>query len=133
MGFVHGKGSSIKVATFDMSAYTNNVAFNQKADSHDTTTFGKNSHTYIGGLKDGTITLTGIYDSGTGGPKAKLQPLLATTVVCVWAPEGAVTGKPLVTVSAVLTAYEETAPVADIIAWSVTGQLSDDAVYSTSP
>lgn len=128
MAFIHGKGASVTVNSVDLSAFTNNVAFNQSADSHQTTTFGKNSHTFQGGLKNGTTTLTGTYDDGVSGPEATLNPLIGTTVPFVWKPEGVGIGKPIRTVSVVVTAYEETAPVADMIAWSATLQHTGDVV-----
>jgi hypothetical protein len=131
MGFIHGKGVVITLATFDISAYSDNVAFNRKADSHDVTTFGKSSHVYQGGLLDGTATITGIYDSTATGPKAKIESLLGTNVVLTYEPEGVGTGKPLETGSVLITAYEETAPVADMIKFSITLQMSDTMVKST--
>lgn len=125
MAFVHGKGAYFKVNSTDLSAFTNNVAPKRSADSHDTTTFGKSSKTYAGGLLDGTITASGIYDDGATGPAATLEPLLGTTVTYAYRPEGTGTGKPEKTGSAVLTAYEETAPVADMVSWTCTLQLSD--------
>lgn len=130
MGFVHGKGTQVTLAAADLSAFTNNVAFNRSADSYDTTTFGKSSHTYAGGLKDGTATLTGIYDDGATGPQAIIEPILGTVVTLIYKPEGTGTGRPTKTVSVLVTAYEETAPVADMIAWSASLQLTDDVVVT---
>lgn len=131
MAFIHGKGVSVTLSATDISAYSDNVAFNQSADSHDTTTFGKNSHTFMGGLKNGTATITGTYDSGASAPPKIIRPLLGTTVTLIYKPEGTGTGKPTHTVSVVVTAYEETAPVADTIKWSCTLQLTDDVATTT--
>lgn len=125
MAFKHGKTTVVKLNATDLSAYTNNAAFKRSADSHDTTTFGKTAHTYEGGLKDGTVTLTGFYDDGASGPKAIVEPLLGTKVTFLYQPEGAGTGNPQDSVSVLVTAYEETAPVADMITWSATLQMSD--------
>lgn len=130
MAFKHGKTAVVKLNATDLSAYTNNVAYKRSADSHDTTTFGKTAHTYAGGLKDGTVTLTGIYDDGASGPRAIVEPLLGTVVTFLHQPEGAGTGNPQDSVSVLVTAYEETVPVADMITWSATLQMSD-AVTTT--
>jgi hypothetical protein len=130
MAFVHGKSTYFKVNSTDLSAFTNNVAPKRSADAHDTTTFGKSSKTYAGGLKDGTLTATGIYDDGATGPQAILEPLLGATVTYEYRPEGTGTGRPTKTGSAVLTAYEETAPVADMVTWSCTLQLSDSVTVA---
>lgn len=124
MAFVHGKGTSITVDSVDLSAFTNNVAKKRSADGHDTTTFGQSGHTYQGGLTDGTYTLTGTYDgAATDTPRAVLEAALGTVVPFVYQQETA-TGSPQSTGNALITAYEETAPVADMITWSATLQIS---------
>ena len=42
MSFVHGKGSVVILGGSDLSAYSDNVEWGRKPDSHDVTTFGKN-------------------------------------------------------------------------------------------
>ncbi len=131
MAQIHGKSTLVTLDTNDISTYCNNVSFEQAADSHDTTTFGKNSHVYTGGLKDGTCTIEGIYESGATGPAAVIRPLLGTTVELIYQPEGTGTGKPTHTVDVVVTAYNESAPVADMIQWTCELQLSDDVVTTS--
>lgn len=131
MAQIHGKGAIVTLASDDLSAYCNNIAPKRSADSHDVTTFGSSSHKYHGGLLDGTVTLTGLYESGMSGPKAVVEPLLGTNVVLTVKPEGTGTGKPLDTVTVLVTAYEETIPVADMITWSCTLQCSGDLVTTS--
>lgn len=128
MAFVHGKGTVVTLDGDTLSAYTNNVQFNRSADAHDVTTFGKNSKVYQAGLKDGTATIQGIYDSTVStGPGAVLRPLVGGAAVeLVYRPEGTGSGKPEAAVDVLVTAYEETAPVADMITFSATLQFSDD-------
>lgn len=133
MAFVHGRGTVVSIDGDALTAYSNSVAFARSADSHDVTTFGKSSKVYSPGLKDGTATIEGIYDStGSTGPGAVLRPLVgAAAVALVYQPEGTGSGKPTATVDVLVTAYEETAPVADMITWSATLQLSDDIADTT--
>ncbi|KOX13341.1 hypothetical protein ADK67_44225 [Saccharothrix sp. NRRL B-16348] len=128
MAKIHGKGVVITIDGDDISTYCNNVAFNRNADSHDVTTFGKNSKVYASGLKDGEATVEGIYDStALTGPGVVFRPLVGgAEVPFTYKPEGTGTGKPLATVDVIVTAYEETAPVADMITFSATLQFSDD-------
>jgi hypothetical protein len=131
MAFVHGKGTSITVDSVDLSAFTSNVAKKRSADSHDTTTFGQDGHTYQGGLTDGTYTLTGTYDGGASSvPRDTLEGALGTVVAFIYEQEVG-TGKPKSTGSALITAYEETAPVADMITWSSTLQISGTETEGT--
>ena len=133
MAFVHGKNTSVTIDSDDLSAYCNSVQFNRSADSHDVTTFGKNQKVYNSGLKDGEVTLEGIYDSTAAtGPGAVLRPLVGgANVEFVYKPEGSGVGKPVATVDVIVTAYEESAPVADMITWSATLQMSDSIADTT--
>lgn len=126
MAFVHSKDTVITLDGEDLSAFTNSTTYNRSADSHDVTTYGKGSKVYSGGLKDGTATIGGTYDSSASGPRAVIAPLLGTTVPFVFKPEGTGTGKPQDTVDVVVTAYNESSPVADMVQWTAELQFSDD-------
>jgi hypothetical protein len=128
MSFVHGKGSAVSIDGDSLSAFSNSITFTRTADSHDVTCFGKNSKVYQSGLKDGTATIEGIYDNtASTGPGAVLRPLVGGVAVeLVYEPEGTGASKPIATVDCIVTSYEETAPVADMITWSAELQLSDD-------
>lgn len=125
MAFVHGKGAVVTIDGDDMSAFANNITFNRSADSHDVTTFGKSFHVFAGGLGNGTAEITGIYDDSATGPRTTIEPLIGTVVSLVYKPEGTGSTKPMDTVNVLVTAYEETVPVADMISWSCKLQLSD--------
>lgn len=131
--FVHGKGTVVTIDGDSLSAFSNSVEFTRTADSHDVTTFGKNSKVYQAGLKDGTATVSGFYDNtASTGPGAILRPLVGGAAVeLVYQPEGTGTGKPTATVDVIVTEYAETAPVADMVTWSASLQLSDDIADST--
>lgn len=127
MPFVHGKGTYVSLDGDDLSAFSNNVEYNRSGDSHDVTTFGKNSHVYQGGLGDGEATITGVYDNtALTGPRGVIEPLIGTVVPLVYRPEGTGSGKPQDTVNALVTAYNEAAPVADMVTFTVELQFSDD-------
>lgn len=128
MAFVHGKGTAVSVGGDDLSAFSNSVTFGRTADTHDVTTFGKLSKVYAPGLKDGTASIEGIYDNtAMTGPGSVLRPLIgAPAVELIYQPEGIGTGKPLATVDVLVTSYEETAAVADMVMFSCELQLSDD-------
>lgn len=132
MAKVHGKNLVITIGTKNVSAFSNSVEWGREADTHDTTGFGANAKEYSGGLLDGTISVSGTYDNtASTGPSNALEPLLGTTVVVIYQPEGIGTGRPTKTVSAVLNSFSETAPVADMISWTCELQMSGDAVKTT--
>ena len=135
MAYIHGKNTVVKVATKDLSAYTDSSELNRSADDHDVTGYAAattgGAHVYEGGLTDGKFTMSGTYDStAVTGPRAALNPLLATTVAVIRQPEGAGTGKPQDSFNALLLGYVETNPVADMVKWSAEFKISG-AVTST--
>lgn len=130
MSFIHGKGVFVSLAAVDLSTFTNSVEFARESDSHDTTTFGKDAHTFQGGLLNGTVTLAGIYDDGAEGPQATIDPLIGTVVELVYQPKGTSAGNVEKTVNVLVMSYNETAPVADMISWECECQMSDDVTVA---
>ncbi len=132
MPFIHGKGSALSLGGSDLSAYSNSTEWGRKADSHDVTTYGKNSHVKQGGLLDGSVSVEGMYDSSlTVGPRAVINPKIGTVVAFVWRPEGAGAGKPQDTVQVLVAGYTETSPVADYVKWKIELEMSDDVATVT--
>jgi hypothetical protein len=131
MAFVHGKGTVHTLNAVDLSAFATEVDWTQTADKHDVTTFGATAHAYQGGLLDGTATLKGVYDNGATGPGKTIRPLIGTVVALVYEPEGIATTKPVHTVNVLVTSYDETAPVADMIKWTCQLQFTGPVVDSS--
>lgn len=132
MSKVHGKGTAVSLGGSDLSVYSNTITWARTADSHDTTTYGKNSHVFQGGLLTGTATIAGFYDdSNTVGPRAVINPKIGTVVALVYRPEGTGVGKPQDTVNVLVTGYTETPPVADMVTFQVDLQMSDDVATTT--
>lgn len=128
MAKVHGKNMVVTLDGDDLSPYCNQCEFGRTADSHDVTTFGNDSHVFNGGLLNGTATIGGFYESisVTGGPRPIIEPLIGTVVELTRQPEGAGSGLPQDVVDVLVTSYNETAPVADMITWTAELQLSGD-------
>lgn len=127
MTFVHGKNTYLSINAADISTYCTQSDFKRTADSHDVTTYGKNSHVYRGGLGDGTSSVSGIYDNtAMTGPRAVLEPLIGTVVELIRRPDGTGAGKAMDTVDVLVLEYTETSPVADMVTWNLSLQLSDD-------
>lgn len=125
---VHSKLTNVTIDGDALTTHTNNSQVELSADTHDTTTFGKGSHVFDAGLKNGTATLSGFYDStALTGPRAILAPLVgAPAVELIHQPEGTGSGKPQTKVDVLVTKYTETAAVADMVMWAVDLQFTDD-------
>lgn len=126
MAFRHGKDSEFSLNSVDLSAFITNTELERNVDSHDVTTYGNQSHRKFGGLFDGTTGIEGIYDDGTTGPNATIEPLIGTIVSFSWRPEGTGAGLPEVTGNVLVQAYVETSPVADMITWSAALERDGD-------
>lgn len=127
MALVHGRLTVVKVATKDLSTYTDSSELNRTGDSHDVTTYGNTAHRKAGGLLDGKFTMSGTYDStAVTGPRAVLEPLLSTVVPVIRQPEGTGAGKPQDSFNGLLTSYVETNPVADMVKWSAEFEIDGD-------
>lgn len=124
----HGKTTVVTLNAVNLSAHTNNTEFAHTGDSHDITTYKANdtdtAHEYSGGLTDGTVTISGVYDTVATGPKTVIDPLIGTVVTFIYQIEGLGTGKPTQTMQVLVTSYSETSPVADMITWSADLQIS---------
>jgi hypothetical protein len=130
MAFIHGKNGFVSLNGVDLSAFANNIDFGRSGDSHDVTTFGKSAHVKQGGLLDGTCALQGIYDDGAASPEATIDPLVGTVVPLIYRPEGTGAGRPQKSCSVLVQEYTETDPVADMITWQLTMEISDTVTKS---
>jgi hypothetical protein len=125
MALIHGRLTVCKLNSKDLTAYTNSSTVEISADAHDVTTYGATAHTFAGGLKNGTSTLSGFYDStAVTGPRAAILPIVGTVVPFIHQAEGTGSGKPQDSVDVLVTKYSQTHPVADMVTWSVELQYS---------
>ena len=124
MSFVLGKDAIVSVNSQDLSSFVTDYDITRTTDSIDTTTLGKNSHTKLGGLKDGTITLNGIMDgAGTTTPDVKIGDALGTVVAFSIDPGSS--SAPY-TGNVLIQSYKESAAVADVVRWTATLEITGD-------
>lgn len=134
MSLSHAKHTIVTLGSDDLSDFSNNSQLEITADSHDVTTYGKNAHVFAGGLKGGTATISGFYDTTADtGPRAVVLPLVGTVVELIHQPEGAGSGKPQDKVDVLVVKYTQTHPVADYVTWAVDLQFSDDVDSTAQP
>jgi hypothetical protein len=65
--FVHGKGTGVLLDEFDLSTYFNSADMSRTTDTAETTAFGSTSKSYIVGLSDGTLSLSGMFSQDADG------------------------------------------------------------------
>lgn len=93
MAFSHGTDGRIWLDGFAASCFLNEVSLEGEIDSAETTTLCKTHKTYIPGLVDSTVSLSGFYDTNTASPATTMEFFLEarkrTIFPVVFAPQGA--------------------------------------------
>lgn len=135
MAFVHGKDSVFKLdnssgTLTDISTYVNSVDFPETADVAETTTLGDGSKSYIVGLKDATISISGLWDSTLDGILGAVVGQSAT-LSFEYSPEGTTGGNVKYTGECILTSYSQSSPVGDVVGFSADMQVSGDVTRGT--
>jgi hypothetical protein len=74
--FIHGKSTGVLVDANDLSTYFNSADFASTIDTAEVTSFGSSAKSYITGLNDATLSLSGLYSQDAGGSDAVLNTLL---------------------------------------------------------
>ena len=135
MAFVHGKSSVFKLdnasgSLTDISSYVYNVDFPETADVAETSVLGASAKSYIVGLKDSTISLSGLFDATLDAIAGAVVGQSAT-LSFEYSPEGTASGKVKYTGEAIMTNYSLSSPVGDVVAWSADLQVSGAVTRGT--
>lgn len=119
----------------NFSTNLNSVELSIESDDLETTAFGGEWRTRIGGLKSGSLTLQFMQDFGSSSVDATLYPLLNTLATVVIVPtSGTVTAtNPSYTATCLVNSYSPFASsVGDIATLSVTWPVSGTVTRGTS-
>ena len=134
MAFSHGRLGYFKLATTDLSALMDNIDFDHGSDVHETTTYGKTYKTKAPGLKEGSFSIGGLYDStAVTGSETVIPPLVGTVAVFEYGPEGSAAGKVKYSGSAVVEKYSVSQPVGDMVRWKASLQTTDTVTKGVYP
>lgn len=122
---------NVRVNGTDFSTSLASVELNLESDDVETTAFGSNFRTRVGGLRTGTISLNFHQDFAAASVDAVLSPLLSTIATVVVIPNGStVTAtNPSYTVTCLVTQYQPFASsVGDLatlsVSWPLTGTVT---------
>lgn len=135
MASVHGKDTDIYWGGYDLTGYTNSATVSRSADTAETSVFGNSSKSYIVGLKDGSLSLSGIWSGTTNEIDDRLNSTFATAgQVITMFPSGDAANTPSSNINTVVgvaylmagisTTYEIDAGIGDAVAWSCDVQPS---------
>jgi len=136
MAFVHGKSAVFKLdnsggTLTDISSYLMEVSFPESIDTADVTAFGTTgAKSYIVGLKDATISLTGKWDSTFDSHIAAVLGQTAS-LSFEYGPAGSTAGLVKYSGEAFVTSYNIGSPVADVVSASVELQVTGAVTRGT--
>lgn len=126
---------TVSVGGTDLTDHVNQVELSASAAELETTAFGDDWTTRIGGLKSGTVTIAFHQDFAASSVDATLWPLLGTTAEIILKPtSGAVSStNPSFTFNVLVTEVQPiSASVGDLAVQSVTWPVTDAVTRATS-
>lgn len=142
MAFTHGKKSVFKIdnaagSLTDISAYCEEVSLSRDIETAETTTFGNDAKTYITGLTDATISLSGKFDAaGATTVDGVLSGIIGSASTVSWAyrTNSASTSatNPEYQGEGILTSYEITGSVGDAVTFSAEVQCTGAITRATA-
>lgn len=120
MAFLHGKSTGVLFNATNLGVYLNDASSNSTVETAETTTFSNSAKTYIPGLKDGTISLSGMFDGDAGA----IDPIMAAALgvddaVTTVGLGGFTAGNRSILAKVDQTSYDISAPVGDVVSASV--------------
>ena len=133
--FRHGKSTVFKVdnaagTLTDISNTLTDVSFPQTVETAETTSFGSSAKTYIVGLTDSTISVSGNWDATVD---AHLAAILgqAATVSFEYGPEGSTSTYIKYSGEAIVTSYEKSGAIGDVVSYSAELQVTGAVTRGT--
>lgn len=126
MAYLHGKSTAVLFGGYNLSGFLNEASVSESAETAETTAFGNNAKTYIMGLVDGTMSLSGMFDAATDAVEPVITTVLGSDTASVVSvvPGGLTLGGPSYGCNSRLTTFEVSAPVADVVSLSAEVQAT---------
>ena len=138
--FKHGKNAYLSLdgtagTLVDISDTLNEISMPREIETAETTAFGNDDKTYITGLGDATISLSGMFDATTdtliAGDIANLKSGSVSSLTFEYGPAGSVSAQPKFTGEALITSYEVSSPVGDVVTYSLELQVTGGVTGTT--
>lgn len=131
--FYHGKSTNFSLddtggTSRDLSDVLVSVDFPEVVETGTVTAFGATYQSYIVGLRDATISVSGIWDSTVDGYIIGTEPATRTFI---FGPAGSTSGYVKYTGECILTNYSVSSPVADVVTFSMDLQCTGGVTRTT--
>jgi hypothetical protein len=126
--FRHGKSTVFKVdnaagSLTDISNTLTDVGFPQTVDTAETSTFGTSAKSYVVGLTDSSLSVSGNFDATVDAHLAGILGQSAS-VSFEYGPEGSTAGFVKYTGEALMTSYEKSGAIGDVVSYSAEFQVT---------
>ena len=126
--FRHGKSTVFKVdnnagTLTDISNTLTDVSFPQSVDTAETSAFGASAKSYVVGLTDATLSVSGNFDATVDAHLAAIVGK-ADSVSFEYGPEGSTATFVKYTGEALLTSYEKSGAIGDVVTFSAEFQIT---------
>ena len=131
--FVHGKSTDFDLddtggTSRSLSTVLTSVDFPEVIETAETTAFGATSKSYIVGLRDATISVSGLWDATVDGYIIGTEP---ATRSFIFGPAGSTSSNVKYTGECILTNYAVSAPVSDVVTFSLDLQVTGNVTRGT--
>lgn len=132
--FVHGKSTDFALddtggTSRNLSNVLTSVDFPETIDTAETTAFGSSAKSYIVGLTDTTISVSGIWDATVDGYIAGGAEPASRSFI--YGPAGSTAGNVKYTGEAIVTSYSISNPVGDVVTFSLDLQVTGSVTRTT--
>jgi predicted secreted protein len=133
--FVHGKNAQFVLGATNISNTLNEISMPREIETAETTAFGTQDKTYITGLSDATVSLSGMFDATVDGAINTLITNLKSGSIASasfsYGPAGSAGGAVKFEGNALITSYELSSPVGDVVTYSLELQVTGGVAGST--
>ena len=131
--FYHGNSTNFGLddtggTSRDISDVLVSVDFPEIVETGETTAFGATSKSYIVGLRDATISISGLWDATVDGYIIGTEPATRTFI---FGPAGSTSGYVKYTGECILTNYSVSSPVGDVVTFSLDLQCTGGVTRTT--
>ena len=133
--FKHGKNAQFELEGTNLSNTLNEITLPREVETAETTAFGDQDKTYITGLSDATVSLSGMFDSTTDSAIETIISNLKSGSIAsasfTYGPSGSAGSSPKFTGEALVTSYEIASPVGDVVTYSLELQCTGAITATT--
>ena len=133
--FRHGKSTVFKIddsggTLRDISNSLTDVSFPRSIDTAESSSFGDSAKQYVVGLSDATISVSGNFDATIDGYLAGTVGQ-AATLSFEYGPEGSTSGYVKFSGECILTSYEVSGAIGDVVTYSAEYQVTGSVTRGT--